>query len=51
MPETPYVPPEIVVVGTLADLTRQFGFGAGSDSQFPIIAQYAPKLNGWITYS
>lgn len=44
-----YAQPVIEVVGTVTDLTQQFGFGPGSDSAFPIIAEHVPKVHEFIT--
>lgn len=46
-----YERPAIEDLGSVADLTKALGIGGGSDSQFPLLAYYAPKLNDLITHS
>jgi hypothetical protein len=46
-----YERPMVEDLGTVAEFTQALGMGGGSDSQFPILANYAPRLNDAITHS
>ena len=46
-----YESPSIVHVGTVAELTRAFGFGPGSDNAFPHFREHHPDVNAIFTTS